>query len=151
MTVLRLRIVGHSLPGLQWCDQAPVYVGVQRGSVVVDLVPGDAGEAVFDLSVDVVARDDGERDFRGPYAQGKRGDRFLYLSWGTLGADGRFVMFRRAKIRFAEIPTAEVEHALATGETLVGTLSLTGERGGPVCAAVRPPRIRWQSAAPVSA
>lgn len=150
MTALSIRIVGTHLPGLRWCDQAPVHVGVQRGAEAVQLVRGDADEAVFDLSVEVVERD-GARDFRGPFAQGKRGDRFLYLTWGTLDVDGRFSMFRRAKIRFAEIPAAEFAHALAAGTALVGTLTLTGDRGGPRCAAVRPPTIRWAVSSPVSA
>ena len=37
-------------------------------------------------------------DFRGPAVQGKRGERFLYLTWGDVGPDGEFEMFRRAKL-----------------------------------------------------
>ena len=33
-------------------------------------------------------------DFRGPAVQGKRGERFLYLTWGDVGPDGEFEMFR---------------------------------------------------------
>lgn len=151
MTALQLRIVGHDLPGRRFACYEPEYVGVQRGREIVDLVPGDAGEAVFELTVDLVVREGGELDFRGPYVHGKRGDRFLYLSWGVLGPDGRFEMFRRAKLRFGDVPAAQIEQALASGAVLEGALGLTGGRGGPLCAAVHPPHIAWRSslAAPV--
>lgn len=144
MSTLQLRIVGHTLPGRRFSCYEPVYVGVQRGRDVVQLAAGDASEAVFELTVDAAPRPEGDLDFRGPFVHGARGDRFLYLSWGTLGAGGEFTMFRRAKIRFSEIPAALLEHALLTGETLDAGLRLTGDRGGPLCAAVRPPQIRWQ-------
>jgi len=37
--------------------------------------------------LDVVDRAD-RPEFRGPAVQGKRGDRFVYLTWGNVGADG---------------------------------------------------------------
>ena len=144
IATLRLRLVGHSLPGRRFSCYEPVVLGVQRGREVVDLVAGDAGAAVFALTVEAVLRD-GALDFRGPYAHGKPGDRFLYLSWGTLAPDGRFAMFRRAKLRLADIPAAAIERALAGDVMLEGTLGLTSDRGGPLCAAVRPPRIAWRT------
>ena len=41
--------------------------------------------------------------FRGPAVHGKRGERFLYLTWGDVGPAGEFAMFRRAKLMFADI------------------------------------------------
>jgi len=61
-------------------------------------VPGDAPEAVFTFTIDAVTGDDGQIDFRGPFVHGKRGARFLYLSWGERFPDGRLQMFRRAKL-----------------------------------------------------
>jgi hypothetical protein len=79
-TTVDLRIVGHRPPGLAWSCYQGVHVGVQRSpGEVVGLVPGDADEAVFELAVDVV-RDDQGVDFRGPFVQGRRGERFLYLN-----------------------------------------------------------------------
>lgn len=49
-----LRIIGRHLPGLGWTWHEPIHIGVQRRAEVVDLVPGDAAEAVFDLTLDVV-------------------------------------------------------------------------------------------------
>ena len=138
MAGVRVRIVGEKLPGRQFCEHGNVHVGVQRGSEVVQLVPGDAPSAVFEF--DVVRRDDG--DFRGPFVHGKPGDRFLYLSWGDVAPDGSFEMFRRAKLMLAAVPRG----LLGPGTTMLeGYLPLTDDKGGPVCAAVRPPSVNWFS------
>ncbi|HEX7168461.1 MAG TPA: DUF5990 family protein [Acidimicrobiales bacterium] len=140
MAALRVRIVGERLPGRAFGDCANVHVGIQKGSDVVDLVPGDAPSAVFDVMI--VRRDDGG-DFRGPYVHGKPGDRFLYLSWGDVDPDtGEFAMFRRAKIMLSAIPAGLLR---PTTTSLEAYLSLTDAKGGPVCAAVRPPQITWSS------
>jgi len=55
MTALGLRIVGRNLPGRTWGDHEHVHVGLQRGRSAVSLTPGDAREAVFDLTVAVTA------------------------------------------------------------------------------------------------
>jgi hypothetical protein len=150
-----VRIVGVNLPSQDWTDPRPggrhygnVHVGVQRGREVVDLHPAGAEEAVWDLTVEAVAGD-GALDWRGPYVHGKRGDRFLYLSWGTLDDQGQFEMFRRAKLMLGAVDGETVDAARRPGQALVGRLSLTGGDGGPRCAAVRPPAIDWRAAAAV--
>lgn len=86
---------------------------------------------------EVVERDDG-LDFRGPYVQGRRGERFVYIAWG-LGADpADFHMFRRAKVMLHEIPAR-----LLVGDTIVATIDGTSADGGPVCARVRPEHVAW--------
>lgn len=151
MSSLTIRISGHSLPGVR-CVGLPgiakpvyegIHVGVQHRQEVVQLVSGDAAAACWDLDVDVVPGLDGKPDFRGPWVHGKPGDRFVYLSWGELGADGAFSSFRRAKIMLMAIDEALVHEAVSTGTILEGRLPLTDAKGGPLCAAVRPPVIRW--------
>ena len=44
--------------------------------------------------------DEGAIDFGGPFVHGRKGERFLYLSWGAVDPD--FEMFRRAKLVFAD-------------------------------------------------
>ncbi len=135
---VRIRIVGTRLPGRR-CGPAPtpggtyenVHVGIQRGSEVVDLVPGDAPLAHFDFEVTVR-----EGRFAGPYVHG-RGERFVYLSWGEV-AGGSFRMFRRAKLQLDHLDAAALE-----GRTVQATLGLTDDRGHPLCASVRPPRVVW--------
>lgn len=143
MTAVRIRITGRDLPGLAWCGHEHIHLGVQRGRDVVDVVPGDADLAVFDLVVEVTTDQQGRPDFRGPWVHGRRPERFLYLSWGDVGPDGRFEMFRRAKLHLTDLPGSELGGAVAGHGRLEGTLALRDARGGPLCATVRPPRIGW--------
>jgi hypothetical protein len=145
VSAINLRIVGSRLPGLRWACYQSIHLGVQRGAEVVDLVPGDADAAVLVVTVDVVSDDQGI-DFRGPFVHGRRGERFVYLSWGQLRPAGGFEMFRRAKLHLSALAEGDVTQAVATGATLEAVLELTDERGGPLCAAVRPPLVRWRLA-----
>jgi hypothetical protein len=123
-----------------------IHVGVQRRDrrdKLLDLVPGDAPSASWMLDC-VVARTPTGVDIRGPYIQGRPGGRFVYLSWGTIDADGDFTLFRRAKLWLNAVPEAVVEQAVERG-TLLGRLRLTDRKGKPVCAAVRPPAIEWSA------
>ena len=96
------------------------------------------------LTIDA-RRKNGEVDFRGPYVHGRRGDWFLYLSWGTVDDVGAFAMFRRAKLMLGAVDRTVIRTANRSGYRLVGTLSLTGGDGGPRCAAVLPPAIAWSA------
>jgi Family of unknown function (DUF5990) len=144
-----VRIVGVELPGRTCADPRPggveyenVHVGVQRRKDVVDLVPGDTPDAEWNLTVDTVTKD-GALDQRGPFVHGKRGDRFLFLSWGTVDDANHFEMFRRAKLMFDSVPDELLRTAQASGHRLVGTVNMTHDDGMPRCAAVRPPVIEW--------
>ncbi len=128
---------------------AEVHVGVQRGDTVVELRPADADSIEWVFDVRAVLTDEGGLDLRGPYVHGRRGDRFLYLSWGTVGPDGAFTMFRRAKLLLSAVDPSALLAANEPGARLVGHLNLTGPDGGPRCGAVRPPDIAW-SVAPAS-
>jgi len=119
-----------------------LLVGAQRGRVVEAPRPVTGSSMVFDLSLDVVVTPNG-LDLRGPWVQGRRGERFLYLCWGHGGRDADdFDMFRRAKLMLGVLDPAEMLDA-SDDDVLVGRLSLVDPEGGPVCAAVRPPAIRW--------
>ena len=104
-----------------------------------DLVPGDADAATWLVDVDVIDRD-GQVDFRGPAVQGKRGERFVYLTWGDV-AHGAFRMFRRAKLMLDLIDDAAVASGNEPGRRLVATVDLTDECGGPRCARLREPAL----------
>ena len=132
---MRVVIKGHRLPGRQCGGHQNVHVGLQVGSRPEGLVPGDAGVAEWAADVRVIDNDD-HRDFSGPAVHGKRGERFLYLTWGEV--DGtEFSMFRRAKIMLAGLPLE--------GDTAVAEIDLTDERGLPCCARLHEPSIRWST------
>jgi hypothetical protein len=146
---MRVVIEGGNLPG-RYCSVGEgydnVHVGVQCRQEVVDVYPGDAKSVSWAFEVDVRDLPEGGVDFHGPYVQGRRGDRFVYLSWGTVDGEGNFTMFRRAKLMLPAVDPAVIAAARRAGARLVGRLGLTGGDGGPRCAAVRPPGIDWSAA-----
>lgn len=137
---MKVKIIGVDLPGR---FDGNVHVAVQRGRDPFEPVPGDASEAVWDFEVTTRPGPDGTIDIGGPFAQGRRGERFIYLTWGNVDTLGHFTMFRRAKLMLADIDPAVLADAAAGDRTLVARLGLTDSHGLPVCARVRPPAIAW--------
>ena len=99
---MRLVIEGTNLPGRACGSYRDIHVGLQLRREPVGARRGGRTEARWEVDVEVVERD-GERDFRGPAVQGKRGERFVYLTWGEV-RDGTFSMFRRAKLMLDDVP-----------------------------------------------
>jgi hypothetical protein len=150
---VEIRIEGHDLPGAS-CGPGPdypdghpsIHVAVQRRNKpaeLMGLVRGDAETATWTLECTATETASGV-DLKGPYIQGGPGGRFVYLSWGVVGADGAFTMFRRAKLMLAAVPPDVLTRAVARG-TLVGRLGLTDEKGNPTCAAVGTAGISWSA------
>ncbi len=117
------------------------HVGVQIRRDPAQLVRADESETRWELEVEVVSKD-GALDFRGPAVQGKRGDRFIYLTWGDVGPDDGFEMFRRAKLMLDRVDPEVIESAAEAG-CLEAVVDLTSDDGGPRCARVDPPAIVW--------
>jgi hypothetical protein len=144
---MRIVIEGHDLPGAEFVSDGVhlrnVHVAVQIGREPVGLVRGDAERARWELDVRVVG-DGGDVDLRGACVQGRKGERFFYLTWGDVGADGSFAMFRRAKLMVADIDPEALAAAARDDGVLAAPISLTDECGGPRCARVRPPAIEWR-------
>ncbi len=143
-----IEIRGRNLPGRTWCagsgdERANVHVAVQVRSAPEGIVPGDAPKATWRVDVRVVVTDDGDVDFRGPAVHGKRGERFVYLTWGDVATDGSFAMFRRAKLMLDDLDRDLLRRAEATGAPLVADVDLTDDCGGPRCARLRPPALSW--------
>lgn len=101
---------------------------------MVDEHPADGTKIRWLLEVRLVEGP----DLRGPYVHGRRGARFLYLSW--VHAPGG--MFRRAKLVLDSVPG---DLLAAGGPGLRGRVGLTMSDGSPLCAAVRPPQISWSA------
>jgi hypothetical protein len=144
MARLGLRIIGRRLPGSSWSGRTGIHVGVQQDSTVVGLVDGDAGEAVFDVELDLVEPAEGELDFRGPYVNGRRGERFVYLVWGEVDHNGGFAMFRRAKLHLAPLLEQYPTPSVLASRRVQAVLELTDTRGRPLAASVRPPWVTWR-------
>ena len=144
---MRIVIEGHDLPGVEFVSDGValhnVHVAVQVGKYPMDPVRGDASSARWEIEPRPVMAD-GAVDVRGPAVHGKRGERFIYLTWGNVGLDGSFAMFRRAKLMIGDIEPEVLAAATRDGGVLVASLSLTDERGGPRCARVKPTVISWR-------
>ncbi|MFD2416651.1 DUF5990 family protein [Amycolatopsis pigmentata] len=124
-----------------------IHVGVQRRErrdELLGLRPGDTPAVTWTLDCTAATTPAGI-DIKGPYVQGRPGNRFLYLSWGTVGDDGVFTLFRRAKLMFDAVDPGTLQAATRSG-CLTGRLKLTDTKGNPLCAAVRPPLIEWSAA-----
>jgi hypothetical protein len=128
---MRLTIRGHHLPGRRVGPYDSVHVGLQVGREPAGLVSGNAAEAEWTTQIDTAGG-----DFRGPAVQGRKGERFVYLTWGVV-VDGQFHMFRRAKLMLADVPLTE------SAADVVASVHLTDDQGMPRCARLRPPALSF--------
>ena len=140
-------VIGTDLPGRTFCDPAGtplanIHVGVQIRAEPEHLVQGDATEARWELEINTAIDSDGKLDFAGPAVHGKRGDRFIYLTWGNVDGDGAFRMFRRAKLMLNRVDPETMRDATKRGH-LSARVQLSDDCGAPRCARVDPPAISW--------
>ena len=138
---VRIRLVVADPPFLA---EHGVAFGLQGRNGEVEAVPA-VDTSVFETEVEVVgAIGDDPVDFRGRHVNGRRGDRFLYLSWGAVSADEPFVMVARAKIGLATIPQELLSVAADDGAVTVECrLQATDAKGQPASGTVRPPALHW--------
>jgi Family of unknown function (DUF5990) len=130
-TYLPLRIILVDPP-------AGVMFAVQRGKAEL-VAPTLAHEGMlsFDFSVRVGDREDECPNFLGPFVQGPRGARFVYVNSGTSAGQPDSCWTRRAKIGLKEISWHLVDRVLAKSSTLLeARIAGKGRDGGPACATV---------------
>jgi hypothetical protein len=140
---MRIEIVGTNPPGRSCSSEHDnIHVGIGSKGKAVELFPGDAKKIRWELDVRIVAQD-GALDFRGPFVDGKRGERFIYLNWVNVADDGTAELFRRAKLVLDDVDPELVAQADGKQRALVATVNLTDGNGNPTCARVRPPAIDW--------
>ena len=144
-----VQVHGHDLPGTT-CNPGPntglyenIHVGIGPLGKPNELFRGDAVSTNWRVDLRVVPGPDGSLDYRGPMVSGKRGDRFLYLNWGTVDADGEFRLMRRAKVDLSALDPTIVRRALDESAELHCEVGLTDAKGNPTCARFRPPAISW--------
>src|ERR1700749_992149 len=115
---------------------AGAHFAVQRGKdELLEARSARAGELIFEFPIRV--RNDGSEggpNFLGPFAQGPRDARFVYVNSGmTAGVHASWT--RRAKIPLRGITWAMIEKAGA-GAFIEAAIAGTGRDGGPACATV---------------
>jgi hypothetical protein len=146
---VRVVVRGRNLPGRSFVSDgtplANVHVALQVRREPSGPVAGDARRAEWSTEVRVISGPDEQLDFRGAAVHGRPGDRFLYLTWGDVGTDGSFSMFRRAKLMLNRVDDQLVRDAEASDRPLVATVDLTDDHGCPRCARVDPPAVAWST------
>ncbi len=145
MEDVQIRIEAYDLPGRHNREHRDIFVGVQRrgdSADILDAVPADTAEVRWQFDVTAVATD-AAIDLRGPYVQGRPGDRFIYLSWGTW-VDEKFAMFGRSKLLLSAVDHGTLAAAIECG-LLTGRVGLVDARGRVRLAAVKPPAIDWSA------
>jgi hypothetical protein len=139
---LTIEVLCERLPS-QCLPHEPIFLGIQKGREVVAVVPASQGRAMFHPTFRVTAVE-GRPNFLGPYAQGKREERFFYLSWGTKSDDGPFEMFRRLKVHLTHLSLARIGKATEAGGSIRVTLNMTDACGGALCgSAWEGERAQW--------
>jgi hypothetical protein len=119
-----------------------VLFGLQSKGEVDDPVPA-VETTDFDTVIEI--RTDGSGvDFFGAHVHGRRGDRFLYLSWGLPDQTEPFVMFARAKIKLVTIPTDLLDQCLEHNGQLVVEVEATNTKGQPSSGTIKPHDSAWR-------
>ena len=152
--ILHVLVRCSELPGRRFVDpldsvtpcKDPVYLGIQKDKVVIDLIPADRAEAEFRAEFRVGLKKDGSPNFLGPYSQGSANDRFFYLSWGVRSDPNHFRMFRRLKIRLGQLTWTQIQKAAKAQRPIEVSLRMTDAKGGPLCATPPKTHINWRVA-----
>lgn len=122
---------------------AGVDFGLQSGSgnnyeTVQKQVSG-GGNLLFDFPVMVRKDKNGITDFAGPFVQGNKGDRFIYLDIGTYAGNPESEWGRRLKIPLREISESVIENVRFDDKLILeAKVPGKGKDGGPNCATVKP-------------
>ncbi|NOT46741.1 MAG: hypothetical protein HOP17_03180 [Acidobacteria bacterium] len=124
---------------------AGVFMKVQKGKDAYLAPTATSSRTItFDFSLMVDLEGD-IPNFLGPFSQGPKTSRFIYVNSGTYAGQGNTLWARRAKLSLMSISKEKVEAVLAsTGARLETTIQGIGRDGGPVCASVK--GVEWKVA-----
>ena len=131
-----LRIVLESPP-------PGVDFGIQKGSgslfETIQVQRSTGADLVFEFNVALRAPSAaGSADFGGPFVQGPRGGRFVYVDIGTYAGQRDTPWSRRLKIPLAGISARAIEQVSpGSRAVLEARVAGTGRDGSPACASVK--------------
>jgi hypothetical protein len=119
-----------------------VDFGVQKGRgsayETVQTQRSTGGDLTFEFDVALKPAGGGSADFGGPFVQGPRGGRFVYLDIGTYAGQRDTPWSRRLKIPLAGISSRAIGHASAGDRVVLeARVPGTGRDGSPACASVK--------------
>jgi len=135
--------MAKSLPevNLQIVLRAPssgIAFALQSGKAdLVDRTLSTDADMTFNLSVGYVIEEGQAPDFRGPFVQGPRGGRFIYVNCGALADQFDSPWRTRIKISLAGITAKQLAECLAKpSQALRVVIAGQGKNGGPPAATV---------------
>jgi hypothetical protein len=136
VTDLLLHITSSNLP-----VATGLCVAVQKGrDEHVGVTDVSAGTVAFDVPVSF------DGDWRGPFVQGPKRERFVYLVWGPRTESGLVGQVGRTKLMLDQA-VAAAEEAVAKGrDGLVGELDLVDPKGKPRLARLKDESVTWRAA-----
>lgn len=140
---ITLHLHCHSLPGERFGEYTQARLGIQIKKDVVQDVSADQESVDFEIPVEVV-RKEGGYDFKGPWVQGKPGERFGYLCWGER-PNGQWQGIGRAKVALSTLDEGLVEEGLRTGKLRVDVECTDRAKGGPIYASYVNQQTRWSA------
>jgi hypothetical protein len=120
-----------------------VVMKVQRGrDELLPPIAGSADSIAFEFDI-LVHVSDGRPNFLGPFAQGPKDSRFVYVNSGTYAGQKETSWARRAKISLMQIDKEQILEILNDPTSRLETsFAGTGSDGGPTCASVK--GIEWK-------
>ena len=132
-----IEITCTSPPEGGWAGAAgTLCLGIQKGNEVQELTPVNRKRLVFSPALRVRRHTDGSANFLGPFAQGPRTERFIYLNWVVVN-DGAFSAAPgRIKVHLSQIPWSRVETAARTGKPIKLSFPISKRDGKLVFASV---------------
>jgi hypothetical protein len=150
-TELKIKVICEELPGAALPDSPfgaaaahrDIYLGIQRGDDVIDAAPTNQKRVVFEPCFRVLPLPDDKTNFLGPFAKGTPTQRFFYLSWAVMSAEGELTMIGRAKVHLSHLRWSAIEESLRSGKPLTVKLRLTDPRGRPRCGSIRGEDVSW--------
>jgi len=128
-----------------------VLFALQRGrSELVAAIRSSDAPICLDFTARLlVAPDNQNVDFRGPFVQGRPGSRFVYVNSGTYAGDQKSCWSRRAKVPLTGIAASVARKLQATPKArLEAIIHGTARDGGPACGSVPLSESEWRVVKP---
>ncbi len=138
---ITIEIACSELPS---AGQDALLLGIQRDNEVIEAVSADTTRIVFKPTLRARRNPDGSVNFLGPFAQGPKAERFVYLNWMTAKSGVLTGMMGRIKLHLNHIKWADVKKAADANKPIRVKLALTNAKGKPVMASVRPDAAKWE-------
>ena len=111
-----------------------VDFGLQKGRgsafEIVQKKRSKGADIKFEFSIALRNHEDESPDFGGPFVQGPRGDRFVYVNIGTYAGQENTPWSRRLKVPLSLI----TRKLISSHQVLVAKIPGTDKGGGPSCA-----------------